>query len=199
MLNPIYCMLMKPDQNHYQTPSLLRDSLQAIENYNYASQLYRQTKDEALKMQMEQAGQTFRRLEKQLAVPDVKADMIRLGFISQFSSLNDQILDIHRQGLYPDLYRDSETPLRLAADLLDSMKALLVSEGANCPLLELSPGSEAWKDEAISAICRDVVRKLEATRFTSRLDALQSFRQQMALLNYTFNLLSMTGNLGKNT
>lgn len=189
---------MKPTiKNYFNTPSLLMSSLEAIERFQSAHKNYLKTDNEESKKSMAQSLQTVKLLQGELSVPDESADKIRIAFIKQVKTLEDNINKMHLDGLYPDLYRDSESNFRLLIDILDSFKISLVSKGESCPFVELSSSSNEWKDHGVTAFCRDVKNALEPSKFNNLWDALQCFQKNKTQLTYTFEILSLTGNLGK--
>lgn len=189
---------MKPPINNYfNTPSLLMTSLEAIERFQAAHKTYLKTDNEESRKTMAQALQTVKLLQNDLSVPDDSAEKIRLCFLKQVESLEQNINAIHANDLYPDLYRDSETPFRLLTDILDTFKIALLSKGESNPLIELSTSTNEWKDYGVIAFCRDVKNYLNKSKFNNLWDALQCYEKNKSQLTYTFEILSMTGNLGK--
>jgi hypothetical protein len=73
----------------------------------------------------------------------------------------------------------------------------LLSKGDAFPFIELSTSENAWKDYGVVAFCRDVTNNLKTSRFESLWDALQCYEKNKTQLTYTFEILSLTGNLGK--
>ena len=188
---------MKPPNNNYNTPSLLLTSLEAIERFQAAHKTYLKANNEESKKIMAQALQTVKLLQRDLSIPDESAEKIRLGFLKQVEALEQNINVIHRNELYPDLYRDSESPFRLLTDILDTFKISLLSKGESNPLIELSTSTNEWKDHGVIAFCRDVKKFLNTSKFNNLWDALQCYEKNKSQLTYTFEILSMTGNLGK--
>jgi hypothetical protein len=189
---------MKPiPKNYFNAPSVLVSSLEAIERFQEAHKTYLKLDSEEAREDMAKALQTVKILQEDLAVPDEKADNIRVGFLKQVNALESNIKTIHDDGLYPDLYRDSETPFRLLNDILDNFKISLLSKGDAFPFIELSTSENAWKDYGVVAFCRDVTNNLKTSRFESLWDALQCYEKNKTQLTYTFEILSLTGNLGK--
>jgi len=172
-------------------------SLEAIERFQSAHKLYLKTDTEESRKTMANALQTVKLLQVDLSVPDESADRIRLAFLRQVTALEEKIEAIHVDDLFPDLYRDSETPFRLLTDILDSFKISLLSKGESYPYIELSSSSNEWKDHGVVAFCRDVKNNLKESKFISLWDALQTYQRNKTQLSYTFEILSMTGNLGK--
>ncbi|SDZ96367.1 hypothetical protein SAMN05443550_101555 [Pedobacter hartonius] len=191
-------MIMKPSiKNYFNVPSLLMTSLEAIERFQSAHKLYLKTDDEESRNSMAQALQAVKLLQKDLSVPDESADKIRIAFLKQVIALEEKINTIHLDDLFPDLYRDSETPFRLLTDIIESFKITLLSKGESHPFIELSTSSNEWKDHGVIAFCRDVKNSLQDVKFKSLWDALQTYQKNKTQLSYTFEILSMTGNLGK--
>jgi len=189
---------MKPFiKNYFNAPSLLSTSIEAIERFQSAHKQYLKTDNIEARAAMADALKSVKMLQKDLAVPDDSADKIRTAFINQVTALEKNIEAIHIDDLFPDLYRDSETPFRLLTDILDSFKISLLSKGESSPVIELSTSSNEWKDISITAFCRDVKNNLKQTKFNSLWDALQAYQKNKTQLSYTFEILSMTGNLGK--
>ncbi len=189
---------MKPlIKNYFNAPSLLMSSLEAIERFQLAHKNYLKADNEESRKSMAQALQTVKLLQTELSTPDPSADKIRLAFIQQVTTLEANIDHIHLDGLYPDLYRDSESNFRLLIDILDSFKITLLSKGESVPFVELSSSSNEWKDHGVVAFCRDVRNHLQPSKFNSLWDALQCFQKNKSQLTYTFEILSLTGNLGK--
>lgn len=189
---------MKPlIKNYFNAPSLLMTSLEAIERFQSAHKLYLKTDNEESRKSMAQALQAVKLLQGELSVPDESADSIRVAFLKQVEMLEENINAIHVNDLFPDLYRDSETPFRLLTDILDSFKISLLSKGESYPCIELSSSSNEWKDHGVIAFCRDVKNNLQEVKFNSLWDALQTYQKNKTQLSYTFEILSMTGNLGK--
>ncbi|MET1053959.1 MAG: hypothetical protein ABWY16_01515 [Pedobacter sp.] len=189
---------MKPSiKNYFNAPSLLMTSLQAIEHFQSAHKLYLKTDNEESRKSMAKALQAVKLLQVELSVPDETADRIRVAFLNQVTVLEEKIEAIHLDDLFPDLYRDSETPFRLLTDILDSFKISLLSKGEAHPYIELSSSSNEWKDHGVVAFCRDVKNNLKESKFNSLWDALQTYQKNKTQLSYTFEILSMTGNLGK--
>jgi len=189
---------MKPIiKNYFNAPSLLLTSLEAIDRFQAAHKDYLHTDSEESRVSMAQALQCVKLLQNDLSVPDESADNVRVAFIKQVSALETNINMIHHDELYPDLYRDSETPFRLLTDILDSFKISLLSKGETYPIIELSTSTNEWKDYGVIAFCKDVVNNLNNTKFTNLWDALQTYQKNKTQLSYTFEILSLTGNLGK--
>ena len=189
---------MKPStKNYYNAPSVLVKSLEAIENFQSAHKLFLKKNTEDSRKSMAQSLQTVKILQDELSVPDESADQIRLAFLRQVMTLEQNIESIHKDGLYPDLYRDSESCFRLLKDILDSFKISLLSKGESYPCIELSTSSNEWKDHGVVAFCRDVKNNLNPIKFRSLWDALQCYEKNKTQLTYTFEILSITGNLGK--
>jgi len=189
---------MKPTiKNYFNTPSLLTSSLEAIERFQSAHKNYLKADNEESKKSMVQALHTVKLLEAELSVPDDSADKIRLAFLAQVTALEENIDHIHTEGLFPDLYRDSESNFRLLIDILDSFKISLLSKGESYPFVELSSSSNEWKDYGVVAFCRDVKNNLGPTKFKNLWDAIQCYQKNKTQLSYTFEILSLTGNLGK--
>lgn len=189
---------MKPStKNYYNAPSVLVKSLEAIENFQSAHKLFLKKNTEDSRKSMAQSLQTVKILQDELSVPDESADQIRLAFLRQVMTLEQNIESIHKDGLYPDLYRDSESCFRLLKDILDSFKISLLSKGESYPFIELSTSSNEWKDHGVVAFCRDVKNNLNPIKFRSLWDALQCYEKNKTQLTYTFEILSITGNLGK--
>jgi hypothetical protein len=189
---------MRPSINNYfNTPSLLVTSLEAIERFQLAHKQYLKTDTEEARKAMAAALQTVKVLQTELSLPDESADKIRVAFLKQVTVLEENINKIHLDDMYPDLYRDSETPFRLLTDILESFKIALLSKGESHPYIELSTSSNEWKDHGVIAFCRDVKNNLTEARFKSLWDALQTYQKNKTQLSYTFEILSMTGNLGK--
>jgi hypothetical protein len=189
---------MKPStKNYYNAPSVLVKSLEAIENFQSAHKLFLKKNTEDSRKSMAQSLQTVKTLQDELSVPDESADQIRLAFLKQVTTLEQNIENIHKDGLYPDLYRDSESCFRLLKDILDSFKISLLSKGESYPFIELSTSSNEWKDHGVVAFCRDVKNNLKPIKFKSLWDALQCYEKNKTQLTYTFEILSITGNLGK--
>lgn len=173
------------------------NSLEAIERFQSAHKHYLETDTEESRKSMAQTLQTVNMLQAELSTPNEDADKIRLAFIKQVTALEENINNIHLDELYPDLYRDSETPFRLLTDILDSFKISLLSKGESYPFIELSTSSNEWKDYGVIAFCRDVKNNLKDVRFKHLWDALQTYQRNKTQLSYTFEILSITGNLGK--
>ncbi|KIO76534.1 hypothetical protein TH53_14325 [Pedobacter lusitanus] len=189
---------MKPStKNYYNTPSVLVKSLEAIENFQAAHKLFLKKKTEDSRKSMAHSLQTVKTLQNELSIPDESADQIRIAFLKQVITLEQNIENIHKDGLYPDLYRDSESSFRLLKDILDSFKISLLSKGESHPFIELSTSNNEWKDHGVIAFCRDVKNNLNPIRFKSLWDALQCYEKNKTQLTYTFEILSITGNLGK--
>lgn len=189
---------MKPSvKNYFNAPSLLMKSLEAIERFQSAHKHYLKTDNEDSRKSMAQTLQTVKVLQTELSVPDEEADNVRIAFLKQVTVLEQNINTIHLKDLYPDLYRDSETPFRLLTDILDTFKISLLSKGESYPFIELSSSSNEWKDHGVIAFCRDVKNHLMETKFNNLWDALQTYQKNKTQLSYTFEILSMTGNLGK--
>jgi hypothetical protein len=189
---------MKPSiKNYFNAPSLLMTSLEAIERFQSAHKLFLKTNTEESRQSMATALKAVKLLQVDLSVPDESADKIRVAFLKQVRALEEKIDAIHLDDLYPDLYRDSETPFRLLTDILDSFKISLLSKGESHPYIELSSSSNEWKDHGVTAFCRDVRNNLQESKFASLWDALQTYQKNKTQLSYTFEILSMTGNLGK--
>ena len=189
---------MKPSiKNYFNAPSLLMTSLEAIERFQSAHKLYLKKDNEESRKSMAQALQAVKLLQVELSVPDESADKIRLAFLKQVATLEENINIIHLDDLFPDLYRDSETPFRLLTDILETFKISLLSKGESHPYIELSTSSNEWKDHGVIAFCRDVKNNLKEIKFNSLWDALQTYQKNKTQLSYTFEILSMTGNLGK--
>jgi len=184
-------------KNYFNAPSLLMTSLEAIERFQSAHKVYLKTDNEESRTSMAKALQTVKLLQTELSAPDESADKIRIAFLKQVTSLEEKIEAIHLDDLFPDLYRDSETPFRLLTDILDCFKISLISKGESCPYIELSSSSNEWKDHGVTAFCRDVKNNLQEIKFSSLWDALQTYQKNKTQLSYTFEILSMTGNLGK--
>lgn len=189
---------MKPiRKNYFNAPSVLVNSLEAIERFQAAHKSYLKQDSEDARKDMAQALQTVKILQDDLSAPDELADNIRIGFMKQVIALEKGIKDIHDVGLFPDLYRDSETPFRLLNDILGSFKISLLSRGDAYPFIELSTSDNKWKDYGVVAFCRDVRNNLKEAKFESLWDALQCYEKNKTQLTYTFEILSLTGNLGK--
>jgi hypothetical protein len=189
---------MKPStKNYYNAPSVLVKSLEAIENFQSAHKLFLKKNTEDSRKSMAQSLQTVKTLQDELSAPDESADQIRVAFLRQVMTLEQNIESIHKDGLYPDLYRDSESCFRLLKDILDSFKISLLSKGESYPFVELSTSSNEWKDHGVVAFCRDVKNNLNPIKFRSLWDALQCYEKNKTQLTYTFEILSITGNLGK--
>jgi hypothetical protein len=189
---------MKPSiKNYFNAPSLLMTSLEAIERFQSAHKLYLKTNTEESRQSMATALKAVKLLQTDLSAPDESADKIRIAFLKQVTVLEEKIDAIHLDDLFPDLYRDSETPFRLLTDILDSFKISLLSKGESYPYIELSTSSNEWKDHGVIAFCRDVKNNLQENKFASLWDALQTYQKNKTQLSYTFEILSMTGNLGK--
>jgi len=189
---------MKPARkNYFNAPSMLVSSIEAIEKFQIAHKTYLKKDSEEARKEMAQSLQTVKLLQDELSVPDEQADNIRIAFMKQVIALEKSIKDIHDKGLYPDLYRDSETSFRLLTDILGIFKISLLSKGDSCPFIELSTSSNEWKDYGVVAFCRDVKNNLKSIRFESLWDALQCYEKNKTQLTYTFEILSLTGNLGK--
>ena len=116
---------------------------------------------------------------------------------ADFDLLTGANTNIPMNDLYPDLYRDSETPFRLLTDILDTFKISLLSKGESNPLIELSTSTNEWKDYGVIAFCKDVKNFLNMSKFNNLWDALQCYEKNKSQLTYTFEILSLTGNLGK--
>lgn len=189
---------MKPTRkNYFNAPSVLVSSLEAIEKFQVAHKTYLKKDSEDARKEMAQSLQTVKLLQDELSAPDEVADNIRVAFMKQVIALEKSIKGIHDIGLYPDLYRDSETPFRLLNDILGTFKISLLSTGDSYPFIELSTSDNEWKDYGVVAFCRDVKNHLKTTRFASLWDALQCYEKNKTQLTYTFEILSLTGNLGK--
>jgi hypothetical protein len=189
---------MKPLlKDYYNASPLLMKSLEAIERFQSAHKHYLKTDNEESRKSMSLTLQWVKELQKELSVPDEAADNIRVAFLKQVTTLEQNINKIHLNDLYPDLYRDSETPFRLLTDILESFKISLLSKGEASPFIELSTSSNEWKDHGVLAFCRDVKNNLKKTKFNNLWDALQTYQKNKTQLSYTFEILSMTGNLGK--
>lgn len=184
-------------KNYFNAPSVLMTSLDAIERFQSAHKSYLKADSEESRKEMAQALQTVKLLQTDLSAPDDDAEKIRLAFLKQVEALEQNINMIHKDDLYPDLYRDSETPFRLLTDILDTFKISLISKGSSTPLIELSTSSNEWKDHSVIAFCRDVKNNLNQAKFKSLWDALQCYQKNKTQLTYTFEILSMTGNLGR--
>lgn len=189
---------MKPPiKNYFNAPSLLMKSLEAIDSFQSAHKDHLKTDTNESRRFMVQTLQTIKNLQPELSIPDETADKIRIAFLKQVTVLEENINNIHKEELYPDLYRDSETPFRLLTDILDTFKLSLLSKGDSYPFIELSTSNNEWKDHGVVAFCRDVKNNLNKTKFNSLWDALQVYQKNKTQLSYTFEILSMTGNLGK--
>jgi len=189
---------MKPSiKNYYNAPSVLVKSLEAIENFQSAHKTFLKRNNEESKKSMAQSLQIVKTLQDELSVPDESADQIRLAFLKQVTVLEQNIENIHLEGLFPDLYRDSESCFRLLQDILDGFKISLLSKGESYPFIELSTSDNEWKDHGVVAFCRDVKNNLSPAKFRSLWDALQCYEKNKTQLTYTFEILSLTGNLGK--
>jgi hypothetical protein len=184
-------------KNYYNASSILMNSLEAIERFQVAHKTYLKNENEDARKSMAQALQTVKMLQDELSKPDEKADNIRIGFLKQVIALERSIQEIHKQDLFPDLYRDSESPFRLLNDILNIFKMTLITQGDTQPFIELSSSDHKWKDYGVIAFCKDVRNNLESIRFTSLWDALQCYEKNKTQLTYTFEILSLTGNLGK--
>ncbi|QNK61934.1 hypothetical protein H7F33_15415 [Pedobacter sp. PAMC26386] len=189
---------MKPStKNYYNAPSVLVKSLEAIENFQSAHKLFLKKNTEDSRKSMAQSLQMVKALQNELSIPDESADQIRVAFLKQVTTLEQNIESIHKDGLYPDLYRDSESNFRLLKDILDGFRISLLSNGESYPFIELSTSNNEWKDHGVIAFCRDVKNSLKPTKFNSLWDALQCYEKNKTQLTYTFEILSLTGNLGK--
>lgn len=189
---------MKPStKNYYNAPSVLVKSLEAIENFQSAHKLFLKKNTEDSRKSMAQSLQTVKILQDELSIPDESADQIRIAFLKQVITLEQNIESIHQNGLFPDLYRDSESCFRLLKDILDTFKISLLSKGESYPFVELSTSSNEWKDHGVVAFCRDVKNNLNPIKFRNLWDALQCYEKNKTQLTYTFEILSITGNLGK--
>lgn len=189
---------MKPSiKNYYNAPSVLIKSLEAIEGFQSAHKVFLEKNTEDSRKSMAQSLQTVKELQDELSAPDEYADDIRVAFLKQVMALEQNIDEIHKDGLYPDLYRDSESSFRLLKDILDSFKISLLSKGESYPFVELSTSNNEWKDHGVIAFCRDVKNNLKPIKFRSLWDALQCYEKNKTQLTYTFEILSITGNLGK--
>lgn len=188
---------MKPIKNYFNAPSILVSGLEAIESFQSAHKSYLKKETEETRQSMAQSLQTVKLLQTDLSLPDQSADQIRHAFLKQVDSLEKKIDEIHQEGLYPDLFRDSESAFRLLTDILQSFKIALLSRGEASPLIELSSSTNEWKDHGLSAFCRDVRNNLKTTPFNSLWDALQCYEKNKTQLTYTFEILALTGNLGK--
>jgi len=189
---------MKPSiKNYYNAPSVLVKSLEAIESFQSAHKVFLKKNTEDSRKSMAQSLQTVKQLQDELSAPDESADDIRVAFLKQVIALEQNIDDIHKDGLYADLYRDSESSFRLLKDILDSFKISLLSKGESYPFVELSTSNNEWKDHGVVAFCRDVKNNLNPIKFKSLWDALQCYEKNKTQLTYTFEILSITGNLGK--
>jgi len=184
-------------KNYYNSSSVLMSSLEAIERFQVAHKTYLKNESEDARKSMAQSLQTVKLLQDELSKPDEKADNIRVGFLKQVIALERSIQDIHQQELFPDLYRDSESPFRLLNDIINMFKMTLITQGDSQPFIELSTSENEWKDYGVIAFCKDVKNNLESSRFTSLWDALQCYEKNKTQLTYTFEILSLTGNLGK--
>lgn len=188
---------MKPVKNYFNAPSILMSSLEAIESFQSAHKSYLKKETEESRQSMAQSLQTVKLLQTDLSLPDPSADNIRIAFLKQVESLERKIDEIHKDGMYPDLFRDSESCFRLMTDILHSFKVSLLSKGESFPLIELSSSSNEWKDHGVTAFCRDVKNNLNTTEFNNLWEALQCYEKNKTQLTYTFEILSLTGNLGK--
>lgn len=188
---------MKPIKNYFNAPSILMSSLEAIESFQSAHKNYLKKETEEARKTMAQSLQTVKLLQTELSLPDTSADNVRLAFLKQVDNLQEKIDALHKQGMYPDLYRDSESCFRLMTDILHNFKIALLSKGESYPLIELSSSTNEWKDHGVTAFCRDVKNNLKTVQFNSLWDALQCYEKNKTQLTYTFEILSLTGNLGK--
>jgi len=188
---------MKPPIKNFSGSSILMITVEAIEKFQAAHLSFLKKETEESTELMAQSLQTVKMLQAQLSSPDETADQIRIGFLQQATVLEKNIQNLHAVDLYPDLYRDSESQFMLMNDIINCFKTALISKGEAVPLVELSTTVNPWKDYGIVAFCRDVTNNLKNTKFKSYWDALQWYEKNKSTLTYTFEILSMTGNLGK--
>lgn len=189
---------MKPFRhNYFNASSVLMNSLEAIEKFQTAHKTYVKQATELTRQDMVKTLHTVKILQDNLSVPDEEADNIRVGFLKQISALEENIKSIRGTGLYPDLYRDSETPFRLLNDILENFKISLLSKGEVHPFVEMSTSDNTWNDFGVVTFCRDVSNYLKTAQFENLWDALQCYEKNKLQLTYTFEILSLTGNLGK--
>lgn len=189
---------MRPvGKKYFNVPEALNESVAALESFQEAHHAYLKKETEEARREMSRSLQTLKFLQDELSVKDELADPIRLGFLRQLTALQMGIQEVHHQGFYPDLYRDSESPLQLLKEILSNFKTALLSRGEVCPVIELSTSDNAWKDEGVLAFCREAINNLKSVKFESLWDALQCYEKSKAQLSYTFDMLSFTGNLGK--
>lgn len=188
---------MKPMKNYFSGSSLLMASVQAIEVFQDAHNKYLKLKTEEATELMAQSLKTVKDLQEQLNAPDEEADRIRIAFLEQATKLEKSIESLHNQDLYPDLYRDSESHFMLMTDIINSFKTALVTKGQSVPIVELSSTVKPWKDHGVVAFCRDVKNNMNEKKFNTCWDALEWYEKSKSSLTYTFEILSITGNLGK--
>ncbi|WP_442590521.1 hypothetical protein ACSBL2_04765 [Pedobacter sp. AW31-3R] len=176
--------------------SLLMTTVQAIEAFQAAHLKHLKTKTLESKAFMKKSLDTVQALKAQLLEPDQEADRIRKSFLEQAVKLEDNIHKLHKQDLYPDLYRDSESHFMLMTDIINSFKTALVTKGRSTPIIELSSTVRPWKDHGVIAFCRDVKNNMYESKFENCWDALEWYEKSKTSLTYTFEILSITGNLG---
>lgn len=188
---------MKPIKNYFNGSSLLLASVQAIEVFQDAHNKYLKLKTAEATEKMANCLLTVKALQAQLNTPDKDADLIRIAFMEQATKLENNINTLHSYDLYPDLYRDSESHFMLMMDIVNSFKTALVTKGQSVPIVELSSTLKPWKDHGVVAFCRDIQKNMRELKFNTCWEALEWYEKSKDSLTYTFEILSITGNLGK--
>jgi len=188
---------MKPIKNYKNAPQILLASVEAIEKFQAAHTRFVKTDSEEDRNEMAESLRVVKMLQPELNAPDAEADQIRLAFIKQATILEANIINMNMHDLHPDLYRDSESHFMLMKDIINCFKTALVTKGETVPLVELSSTTTPWKDQGIISFCKDLKKDLAATEFKTLWEALQCYERCKTLLTYTFEVLNITGNLGK--
>lgn len=188
---------MKPNKSDINARQIVHTSVEALEKFQSAHSEFVHTNSEEAKQEMAEAMEIVQSLEEDLAVPNESADLVRLAFLRQTAILEANVNQIHTNGLYPDLYRDSESPLMLLIDIISCYKIALLTMGEKVPLLELSSTTTPWKDEGLLAFCADIKNNLQDIKFTKLLDAVLWYDKNKSAIISTFDILLITGDLGE--
>lgn len=164
--------------------------------FHVTDRLLDEAKQQGMALDFESQGTVqLRNIIDQLSHPSAKAEQVRLAYIELSKRIESELVRLHTQELYPDLYCGGASQFRLMEYISQLHKDVLYMQGDIVPKFSLTGTRHEWRDKGLLDFAKDQQAYLQSTKFEHLWDAVQCFEMQRYLLAQLFEYLSLTDNL----